>query len=75
MRSHENSPYAWVDICFGPNKDAVHVIDKSTLELLKTLQPFPGKRLSMVKPSGKFNVWNKTQYEQGAMYLIPLQAL
>jgi hypothetical protein len=28
-----------------------------------------------VKPSGKFNVWNKTQYEQGAMYLIPLQAL
>ena len=30
MRSHENSPYAWVDVFFGPNHDAVHVIDKET---------------------------------------------
>ena len=28
MRSHESSPYAWVDVFFGPNKDAIHVIDK-----------------------------------------------
>ena len=28
MRSHENSPYAWVDVFTGPDKDAVHVIDK-----------------------------------------------
>jgi hypothetical protein len=39
MRSHENSPYAWVDVFFGPNKDAVHVIDKRTLEIVKTLRP------------------------------------
>ena len=105
MRSHENSPYAWVDVFFGPNKDAVHVINKKTLEIVKTLRPSPGKtaahvefnkdgskvilsiwdmdgeiiiydantleeekRLPMVKPSGKYNVWNKTQYERGTSH-------
>lgn len=105
MRSHENSSYAWVDVFFGPNKDKVHVIDKSTLEIVKTLRPSPGKtaahvefnkdgskvilsiwdmdgeiivydantleeekRLPMVKPSGKYNVWNKTQYERGTSH-------
>lgn len=105
MRSHDNSPYAWVDVFFGPNKDMVHVIDKSTLEIVKTLKPVPGKtaahvefnkdgskvllsiwdmegeviiydaktlkpekRLPMVKPSGKYNVWNKTQYERGTSH-------
>ena len=105
MRSHENSPYAWVDVFFGPNKDKVHVIDKSTLEIVKTLRPSPGKtaahvefnkdgskvilsiwdmdgeiivydantleeekRLPMIKPSGKYNVWNKTQYERGTSH-------
>jgi WD40 repeat protein len=43
MRSHENSRYAWVDVFFGPDKDAVHVIDKNTLEIVKTLRPSPGK--------------------------------
>ena len=43
MRTHENTPYAWVDVFFGPDKDAVHVIDKSTLEIVKTLRPAPGK--------------------------------
>lgn len=43
MRSHENSRYAWVDVFFGPNKDKVHVIDKQTLQIVKTLQPAPGK--------------------------------
>lgn len=43
MRSHENSRYAWVDVFFGPNRDAVHVIDKDTLEIVKTLRPAPGK--------------------------------
>ncbi|WP_404364780.1 cytochrome D1 domain-containing protein [Marinobacter sp.] len=43
MRSHKNSRYAWVDVFFGPNRDKVHVIDKQTLEIVKTLQPAPGK--------------------------------
>ena len=105
MRSHENTPYAWVDVFFGPHKDAVHVIDKRTLEIVKTLRPAPGKtaahveftrdgryallsiwdmdgavviydaetleevkRLPMVKPSGKYNVWNKTRLSAGTSH-------
>ena len=49
MRSHKNSPYAWVDVFFGPNKDAMHVIDKRTLEIVKTLRPAPGKTSAHVE--------------------------
>lgn len=48
-RSHENSPYAWVDVFFGPNRDAMHVIDKRTLEIVKTLRPAPGKTVAHVE--------------------------
>lgn len=105
MRSHENTPYAWVDVFFGPNKDLMHVIDKKTLEIVKTLQPVPGKtaahieftkdgryalmsiwdkdgavivydaqtleevkRIPMSKPSGKYNVYNKTTYSRGTSH-------
>ena len=105
MRSHEQSRYAWVDVFFGPMKDKVHVFDKETLALVKTLQPVPGKtaahveftkdgkyallsiwdedgavivynadtleevkRLPMSKPSGKYNVYNKTHYEAGTSH-------
>ncbi len=105
MRSHENSRYAWADVFFGPNKDLVHVIDKQTLEIVKTLQPAPGKtaahveftrdgkyallsiwdddgaivvydgdsleeikRIPMKKPSGKYNVYNKTHYSRGTSH-------
>jgi len=105
MRSHEKTPYAWVDVFFGPNKDAVHVIDKRTLEIVRTLRPSPGKtaahveftrdgkyallsiwdpegavvvydaatleevkRLPMNKPSGKYNVYNKTRYSEGTSH-------
>lgn len=105
MRSHENSPYAWVDVFFGPNREAVHVIDKQTLEIVRTLRPAPGKtaahveftrdgshallsiwdkegalvvydartleevkRLPMKKPSGKYNVWNKTRLSSGTSH-------
>lgn len=105
MRSHNQSPYAWVDVFFGPNKDKVHVFDKKTLKLVKTLTPAPGKtaahveftrdgkyallsiwdkdgavivydantleevkRLPMSKPSGKYNVYNKTHYEAGTSH-------
>ncbi|MDR9437141.1 MAG: cytochrome D1 domain-containing protein [Thiohalophilus sp.] len=105
MRSHKNSPYAWVDVFFGPHHDEVHIIDKSTLEIVKTLKPVPGKtaahvefdrdgrhallsiwdkegyvivydaktleevkRLPMNKPSGKYNVYNKTRYTEGTSH-------
>lgn len=43
MRSHENSPYAWVDVFVGPHKDEMHIIDKKTLKIVRTLTPDPGK--------------------------------
>jgi mono/diheme cytochrome c family protein len=49
MRSHENTPYAWVDVFFGPHKDAMHVIDKRTLEIVETLRPIPGKTAAHVE--------------------------
>lgn len=49
MRSHEQTPFAWVDVFFGPNRDAVHLIDKQTLEIVKTLRPAPGKTAAHVE--------------------------
>jgi mono/diheme cytochrome c family protein/WD40 repeat protein len=49
MRSHDNSPYAWTDVFFGPNRDVLHVIDKATLEIVKTLRPAPGKTAAHVE--------------------------
>lgn len=49
MRSHERSRYAWVDVFFGPDKDAMHVIDKQNLEIVKTLRPTPGKTSAHVE--------------------------
>lgn len=63
MRSHSKSPYAWTDVFFGPNNDKVHVIDKSTLEIVKTLAPAPGKNAAHVEftKDGKYvllSVWD-----------------
>jgi mono/diheme cytochrome c family protein/WD40 repeat protein len=49
MRSHENSRYAWVDVFSGPDKDAMQVIDKQTLKIVKTLRPAPGKTSAHVE--------------------------
>lgn len=63
MRSHENTPYAWVDVFFGEHRDAMHVIDKRTLEIVKTIRPAPGKTAAHVEftRDGKFalvSVWD-----------------
>ncbi|KRT53909.1 nitrite reductase [endosymbiont of Ridgeia piscesae] len=63
MRSHEKSRYAWVDVFFGPNKDLMHVIDKQTLEIVKTLKPAPGKTSAHVEftQDGKYalvSIWD-----------------
>ena len=49
MRSHEASPYVWTDVFFGPNRDQIHVIDKDTLEIVRTLTPAPGKTAAHVE--------------------------
>jgi len=49
MRSHENSDFAWVDVFFGKHRDVMHVIDKKSLEVVKTLRPAPGKTAAHVE--------------------------
>lgn len=49
LRSHEDSPYFWADVFFGPNKDVMHVIDKQSLEIVKTLRPEPGATVAHVE--------------------------
>jgi DNA-binding beta-propeller fold protein YncE len=44
MRSHENTPYAWVDVFNGTkDRDVIQIIDKQTLEIVAQLRPSPGK--------------------------------
>ena len=108
MRSHENTPYAWVDAFNSPRRDTLQVIDKRTLEVIGSVTPLPGKtaahveftsdgrfalvsiwenienggavvvydaatlkevkRLSMNKPSGKYNVFNKVTRSDGTSH-------
>ena len=49
LRSHENSPYIWADVFFGPNRDVMHVIDKKSLKVVKTLRPEPGATVAHVE--------------------------
>lgn len=49
MCSHEQTPYASVDVFFGPHRDAIRVIDEEKLEIIKTLRPAPGKTAAHVE--------------------------
>ncbi|MCG6575685.1 cytochrome C oxidase Cbb3 [Pseudomonas sp. AF32] len=49
LRSHANSRYAWTDVFFAPGNDAIHLIDKQTLEIARTLRPMPGKTAAHVE--------------------------
>ena len=76
MRSHENTPYAWVDVFFGPNRDAVHVIDKNSLEIVRTLRPEPGKTAAHVEftRDGRYallSIWD----EDGALVIYDASTL
>lgn len=49
LRSHEATPYAWVDAMMSPARDTMTVIDKRTLEVVKTLKPAPGRTVAHVE--------------------------
>lgn len=105
LRSHENTPYAWVDAFNSVHKDTLQIIDKRSLQVVGAVTPSPGhtvahveftrdgryalaslwemdgalivydaatfkevKRLPMVKPSGKYNVYNKTTRSTGTSH-------
>jgi hypothetical protein len=50
LRSHEATPYAWVDAMMSPTgRDTLQVIDKRTLQVVARLRPEPGKTLAHVE--------------------------
>lgn len=46
LRSHAGTPYVWADVFTGENKGHIHIIDKQTLEIVRTLIPAPGKTVA-----------------------------
>lgn len=105
MRSHEKTPFAWVDNFMSASKDSISLINKKTLALERNWTPVPGKtaahveftkdgkyalvslwdddgallvvdsatlaivkRLPMKKPSGKYNIYNKTHLSEGTSH-------
>jgi mono/diheme cytochrome c family protein/WD40 repeat protein len=62
MRSHENTPFAWTDGMLGGRKDTMSIVDKRTLEIVRTVTPAPGKTAAHVEfdKTGRFalvSVW------------------
>ena len=50
LRSHEATPYAWVDAMNSPkSRDTLQVIDKRTLQVVKSLTPAPGKTAAHIE--------------------------
>jgi dihydro-heme d1 dehydrogenase len=49
LRSHEATPYAWADCMLGPNKDTLTILDKQTLQVVRTLTPAPGRTAAHVE--------------------------
>ncbi len=49
MRSHENTPYAWIDNSMGPSPDQIPIFDKRTLQIVRTLRPEVGRVASHVE--------------------------
>ncbi|OFZ68997.1 MAG: cytochrome C oxidase Cbb3, partial [Betaproteobacteria bacterium RBG_16_58_11] len=64
MRSHENTPYAWVDNFMSPSRDTLQIIDKRTLEIVQSVRPAPGKTAAHVEftRDGKYalvSIWER----------------
>ncbi|WP_249383932.1 nitrite reductase [Chitinivorax sp. B] len=50
MRSHENTPYVWVDSMMSRDrKDTLQIIDKNTLDIVGSVAPMPGKTLAHIE--------------------------
>ncbi|HMN37652.1 MAG TPA: cytochrome D1 domain-containing protein [Hyphomicrobium sp.] len=76
LRSHEASPYVWADAFFGRDKNAMHIIDKQSLEIVQTLRPAPGATVAHVEFDryGRYalvSVWE----DQGAVIVYDAKTL
>ena len=76
MRSHESTPYAWVDAMMSANKNKLLLIDKTTLKPIHTLEGPPGQTLAHIEftRDGRYalaSLWEK----QGALIVYDAQTL
>lgn len=76
MRSHENTPYAWVDAMMSKNKDTMQILDKRSLEVVKSLRPNPGQIAAHTEftRDGKYalvSIWE----DQGALVIYNAETL
>lgn len=71
LRSHENTRFAWVDVGFSRDKDALQIIDKQTLSIVRTLRPAPGQTASHVEFSrdGRYALVSIAE-QDGALVVI-----
>lgn len=70
MRSHEKTPYAWTDSMMGAKKDTLSIIDKRSLEVVRSVTPAPGKTAAHVEfdRDGRYavvSIWE----DQGALVI------
>ncbi|MDQ2091769.1 nitrite reductase [Marimonas arenosa] len=49
LRSHENTRFVWADVFFGPHRDKMHIIDKDSLDIVRTLDPAPDKTVAHIE--------------------------
>jgi mono/diheme cytochrome c family protein/DNA-binding beta-propeller fold protein YncE len=77
LRSHPATPYAWVDVFFGPDADAVQVLDTRTLELVRTIRPSPGITAGHVEftADGAYALVSVWDVDQGALVIYDSQTL
>lgn len=64
LRSHPKSRYVWTDVFTGDAKDVIHVHDKDTFKIVKTIIPAKGKTSIHPEftPDGKYvlvSVWDR----------------
>lgn len=76
LRSHESSPYVWADAFFGRDKNAMHIIDKQSLSIVRTLRPASGATVAHVEfdRHGRYalvSVWE----DQGSVIVYDAQTL
>ncbi|MTE01904.1 cytochrome C oxidase Cbb3 [Paracoccus sp. YIM 132242] len=76
LRSHETSPYVWADVFMSERKDEIHIIDKQTLEIVRTLIPAPGQTAAHTEftRDGKYalvSIWE----DDGALIIYDARTL
>ncbi|MBL8588536.1 MAG: c-type cytochrome [Methylobacteriaceae bacterium] len=49
MRSHENSRFAWTDSMMSKAKDTMSILDKTSLEIVRSITPSAGKTAAHVE--------------------------